>query len=76
MPNELCGRKTMGWTVWRVYMLPTVPNKKSLVARLVMCGALFALISLVMSCSGPEKPVVEKAVQRTFASPSEAGDIR
>jgi hypothetical protein len=55
-------------------MLHAVRNKKNLAARIGILGTLFALNNLVTSCSGPEKPPVEKIVQRTFASPAGAGD--
>ncbi len=55
-------------------MLHAVRNKKSFAARFLLCGVFFASINLLTSCSQPEKPPVEKIVQRTFVSPTEAGD--
>jgi hypothetical protein len=48
-------------------------NKKILVARLAMCASLFAAIISLTSCGKPENPPAEKTVQKTFASPAEAG---
>jgi hypothetical protein len=42
-------------------------------ARLWMFFALFMLIPILTSCNKSEKPAAEKAVQKTFASPSDAG---
>ena len=48
-------------------------NQKTLAAHLVMFVALLALISSLVACNKQGNTAPEKAVQRTFASPEDAG---
>jgi len=48
-------------------------NQKEMAGHLWKLFALFVLITTLTSCSKPEKPVADKAAQRTFASPADAG---
>src|SRR6266436_10078656 len=48
-------------------------RNRILASHLPWFVALLAVLTLQVSCSKPEKPVAEKAVQKTFASPADAG---
>ena len=48
-------------------------NQKTLAAHLVMFVALLALITSLVACNKQGNTAPEKAVQRTFASPEDAG---
>jgi Protein of unknown function (DUF2950) len=50
-----------------------VRDQGVIVARLAMFAALLVLITSLASCSKPENTTSEKVVQKTFASPSDAG---
>ena len=50
-----------------------VRKHEILSTRLWTFFALFMLIPILISCSKSEKPAAEKAVQKTFASPADAG---
>ena len=48
-------------------------RKRILASRLPMFMALLSVLTLQVSCSKPEKSTADKAVQKTFASPADAG---
>jgi len=50
-----------------------VRNQKILVARLAILATLFALSAWLASCNKAEDATSEKSVQKTFASPADAG---
>jgi hypothetical protein len=60
--------KAGGMIMWRL-----VRNQKMLAARFAMFASLLAAIISLASCGKPENPPAEKAVQKTFASPADAG---
>ncbi len=55
-------------------MAGLVLNRRVLVARLAILVAPFAVIILLASCQKPNNGTAEKTVQKTFASPADAGD--
>jgi len=60
--------------VWRNYIMPHLVRKqKVLGARLAIFAALFVLVAWLTSCNKSESATSEKSVQKTFASPADAG---
>jgi hypothetical protein len=54
-------------------MSRVIRKPKNLALRLWIFVAVYVLIATLASCSKPEKPATEKAAQKTFASPADAG---
>jgi Protein of unknown function (DUF2950) len=54
-------------------MLYVARDPKSLAARLTIFGAALTMLISLIACSKSEDRVSEKAVQKTFASPEDAG---
>jgi len=54
-------------------MLHLVRDQKVVALHLAMFAAFLALITSLVACSKQENTTTEKAVQRTFASPEDAG---
>src|ERR1700687_1938017 len=72
MFTEVKPRTSMRFTFGGMRMSHAVRNKV-LASHLPWFVAVLAVLTLQVSCSKPEKPTADKAVQKTFASPADTG---